>query len=111
MRGVLAVALSVCALAVSSSSRADTEVPTFNIGGYFRVMARPDLQGGDGTLGFSNLYGRLLNERPFAALELRLNLLKPHADRSGPWTAVHFKVEGDSIQNATTSKGAFVNMR
>ena len=38
------------------------------VGGYARVMARPDLQGGTGRLGYWNLYGRLLNEGPYLSL-------------------------------------------
>jgi len=47
-----------------------------DVGGYFRVMTRPDFQGGDGRLGYWNLYGRLLNEGPFVALETQLHLLR-----------------------------------
>ena len=36
------------------------------VGGYVRVMARPSLQGGAGQLGHWNLYGRLMNEGPYA---------------------------------------------
>lgn len=98
-------------LALSVPAAAEAELPTANFGGYFRIMARPDVQGGDGTLGFSNLYGRLLNERPFAALELRLNLLKPRPGSRDPWTAIHFKVEGGALQNVTPSQGSFAEMR
>jgi len=52
-----------------------------SVAGYLRVAARPDFQGGIGQLGYWNLYGRLLNEGPYLALELKLNLLKP--DRLG----------------------------
>ena len=34
-----------------------------------RVMTRPDVQGGNGTLGYWNLYGRLLNERGYTMLD------------------------------------------
>ena len=44
-----------------------------SVGGYMRVMTRPDFQGGDGRLGYWNLYGRLLNEGPFVALESQLS--------------------------------------
>jgi hypothetical protein len=105
-----ALLVFLVATLLSGLARAEAELPTANFGGYFRIMARPDLQGGDGTLGFSNLYGRLLNERPFAALELRLNLLKPRPGTNDPWTAIHFKVEGGALQNATPS-GSFGDMR
>ncbi len=107
---VLGLALAYGALCAGPAS-AEVDLPTFNFGGYFRIMARPDLQGGDGTLGYSNLYGRLLNERPYAALELRLNLLKPVPDHSRPWTSLHFKVEGGALQNVTPSQGRFADMR
>ena len=55
--------------------RAETQEQRVSVGGYFRLMARPDFQGGNGKLGHWNLYGRLLNEGPWAALELRLLLL------------------------------------
>ena len=42
-----------------------------HVGGYFRVMTRPDLQGGSGRLGYWNLYGRLLNEGPYATLDFK----------------------------------------
>ena len=34
--------------------------------GYFRIAARPDWEGGNGRLGLWNLYGRLMNEGPYA---------------------------------------------
>ena len=42
--------ISSLLLLLSTASAAPTE-----IGGYFRVMTRPDLQGGSGSLGYWNL--------------------------------------------------------
>ena len=36
--------------------------------GYVRAGARPDFQGAGATLGYWNLYGRLLNEGPYAMI-------------------------------------------
>jgi hypothetical protein len=80
-----------------------------HVGGYFRIMSRPDLQGGQGTLGFWNLYGRLLNEGPWAALELKLDLLEPHPE--DVWTSVHFKVEGGSVMGADIRGGSLEAFR
>ena len=46
------------------------------VGGYLRLMTRPDLQGGQGQLGYWNLYGRLLNEREYVMLDSRIQLLE-----------------------------------
>ena len=43
------------------------------LGGYMRVMTRPDFQGGNGRLGYWNLYGRLLNEGPWMSLDGRIH--------------------------------------
>ncbi len=86
-------------------SRADAGDSRASVGGYFRVMARPDLQGGDGRLGYWNLYGRLLNEGPWAALELKLDLIPPDPGSGKVWTAVHFKLEGGSVLGADPGNG------
>lgn len=79
--------------------------------GYFRVMTRPDFQGGDGRLGYWNLYGRLLNEGPYAAVELRQDVLSRKAGGTEPWTDLHAKVEGGSIGNADAGNGSLANLR
>ena len=61
------------------------------VGGYVRVMARPDLQGGEGRLGYWNLTGRLMNEGPYAALDFDYDVLAPEADQLTPWTTVHMR--------------------
>ena len=50
------------------------EAAPVQVGGYMRVMTRPDVQGGNGTLGYWNLYGRLLNERGYTMLDTRVQL-------------------------------------
>ncbi len=82
-----------------------------DLGGYFRISTRPDFQGGDGKLGYWNLYGRLLNEGPYAALELRVDLLEPRGTSTDVWTSVHTKIEGGSVGNATASNGSLADLR
>lgn len=98
--------LVVLGLAAPGSARADVESDPVNVGGYFRVMTRPDFQGGSGRLGYSNLYGRLLNEGPYAALELRLSILDEEPGRHNVWTSLHAKVEGGSVANADAGQGS-----
>lgn len=74
----------------------------FDAGGYLRVMARPDLQGGDGRLGHWNLYGRLMNEGSYAVLDLRYDVLPPAPGAADAATSLHARVEG----NALTADGA-----
>jgi len=80
------------------------------IGGYFRVMTRPDLQGGAGRLGFWNLYGRLLNEGPYATLDFRFQLLERSTSQE-PWTSLHTRIEGASIGNADEQNGNLSQLR
>jgi hypothetical protein len=82
-----------------------------DVGGYFRVMARPDWQGGNGRLGYWNLYGRLMNEGPYGMLELRYDLLKPERGSKEPWTSVHARIEGGSIVNADAANGSLAQFR
>ncbi len=82
-----------------------------DVGGYFRVSARPDLQGGDGKLGYWNLYGRLLNEGPYAAVEMKWDILERDPATRAVWTSLHAKVEGGSIMNADTGNGSLDNLR
>ncbi|MDP6932015.1 MAG: hypothetical protein QGG40_03825 [Myxococcota bacterium] len=88
------------------TAAAETEV-----GGYFRVMTRPDFQGGNGALGYWNLYGRLLNEGPYAAVEMKVDLLEPHPTSHAAWTRVHARIEGDSIGNADPDDGQLSELR
>jgi hypothetical protein len=82
-----------------------------DVGGYLRVMTRPDFEGGDGRLGYWNLYGRLLNEGPYAALELRQDVLAPQPGSDEPWTDLHAKIEGGTVQNADANNGSLAYLR
>src|SRR5690348_12215855 len=95
-----AASLLLLSAAVPTVARAEAEPSRFSAGGYFRVMTRPDQQGGNGRLGFWNLYGRLLNEGPYAALEMRLDVLRNQPGHNDPWAAVQARIEGSSIGNA-----------
>jgi len=68
--GLLAVTL-VC----SAPAQAVPQRDRASAAGYLRVMARPDFQGGGSRLGLWNINGRLLNEGPYGALELKLDVL------------------------------------
>lgn len=81
-----------------------------SVGGYMRVMTRPDLQGGSGTLGYWNLYGRLLNERSYASLDLKMDLL-PDQQNGLPWTKLYTRLEGNSIGGADSQNGSLQNFR
>jgi hypothetical protein len=74
-------------------------------------MARPDFQGGESRLGLWNLYGRLLNEGPYAALELRLDLLRPAPGTDEAWTSVHAKVEGGTVFAADSQNGSLTQFK
>lgn len=97
--------------AAPAVGHAEAEHDRFGAGGYFRVMTRPDAQGGDGKLGYWNLYGRLMNEGPYAALEMKLDLLQQQPRSDQPWTTLHAKVEGGSIANADPRNGALDTFR
>jgi hypothetical protein len=82
-----------------------------DVGGYVRIMTRPDFEGGDGRLGYWNLYGRLLNEGPYAALELRQSILEQKPGSRAPWTDVHAKIEGGTVANADENNGSLAYLR
>src|SRR4051812_30666756 len=90
---------------------ADAPRDRFSAGGYFRVMTRPDFQGGNSRLGFWNLYGRLLNEGPYASLELKLDVLQAPEGGVEPWASVHAKLEGGSFSNVDPQNGGLANFR
>ena len=81
------------------------------VGGYVRVMARPSLQGGAGQLGHWNLYGRLMNEGPYAMLDFDMDVLQPTPGAGTPWTRVHARVEGGSVSSADPGDGGLENYR
>ncbi len=74
-------------------------------------MARPDFQGGDGRLGYGNLYGRLMNEGPYAALEMKLDLLQAPAGTTEIWASLHARVEGGTVFSADSSNGSLANFK
>ena len=81
------------------------------VGGYVRVMARPDWQGGEGRLGYWNLTGRLMNEGPYAALDFDYDVLEPELDSKTPWTTIHMRLEGGSVGGADPGNGRLDNFR
>lgn len=101
---VFTVLVGGAALAQAPDSR-------FSAGGYFRIMARPDFQGGNGRLGYWNLYGRLMNEGPYAALEMKLDLLQAPPGTTDIWASLHARVEGGSVNAADAGNGNFANFR
>jgi hypothetical protein len=78
------------------------QLASVDAGGYFRVMARPSLDGGAARLGHWNLHGRLLNEGPWAALAVRMQLEQ---------AAVHARIEGGSVARADAEGGALAAFR
>ena len=87
-----------------------SEASRSHVGGYFRVQARPDLQGGSSQLGYWNLYGRLLNEGSYATIDFRHEILERN-ELQEPWTAILMRVEGGSIGNADSANGALSALR
>ncbi|MES2642984.1 MAG: hypothetical protein V4850_26100 [Myxococcota bacterium] len=79
------------------------------VGGYFRLAARPDLVGGAGRLGTSPMYGRLLNEGPWALLDLRQSLVEGAAGE--PWGALSLRVEGGSVGAGDPTNGSLLGFR
>lgn len=98
------LALLLACLGTADAGNAD-------VGGYFRVAARPDLQGGSGRLGYWNLYGRLLNEGSYGMLELRYDVLERQPADKQPWSTVHARIEGGSISNADSLQGSLAAFR
>ncbi len=77
--------------------------------GYFRLMARPDLVGGDGRLGTSPFYGRLLNEGPWGLLDVRQPLVG--GEEGAPWGDLRFRVEGGAVAGGDTTNGSLLGFR
>jgi len=103
--GSLRWGVLLAALLVPSFAGAAVERDRAHANGYFRVMTRPDLEGGNSRLGYWNLYGRLLNEGPWGALELGLDVLPRQPNSSEVWTTLHTKIEGNSFFDADQSMG------
>jgi hypothetical protein len=99
-------AAAALVLVVAATARAEVSTDRFHGAGYLRIMTRPDFQGGDGRLGFWNLYGRLLNEGPWAALALKLDLLERDPVGGTPWANVQARVEGGSVAGADARMGS-----
>ncbi len=98
-------------LLVAGLASAQAPDSRFSAGGYFRIMARPDFQGGNGRLGFWNLNGRLMNEGPYAALELKLDLLQAPPGTTDIWASLHARLEGGSVTTADSGNGNLINFR
>ncbi|MBM4781582.1 MAG: hypothetical protein GQE15_28230 [Archangiaceae bacterium] len=96
--------LSAFAFAQAPDSR-------FSAGGYYRISARPDFQGGNGRLGFWNLHGRLMNEGTYAALEMKLDLLQAPPGTTDIWASLHARVEGGTVSTADPLNGFLNNFR
>jgi hypothetical protein len=103
-----------CALllaSVASVALAQAPDSRFTAGGYYRLSARPDFQGGNGRLGFWNISGRLLNEGNYAALEMKLDLLQAPPGTTDIWASLHARLEGDSLFAADANNGSFGRFR
>jgi hypothetical protein len=74
-------------------------------------MARPDFQGGNGRLGYWNINGRLMNEGPYAALEMKLDLLQAPPGTTDIWASLHARIEGGSVTTADSGNGNLINFR
>src|SRR5213595_214736 len=96
---------------VAAGALAQAQPDRVSGSGYFRIAARPDWQGGDGKLGLWNLYGRLMNEGPYAILELKLDVLQAPPGSSDLWASVHARVEGGSLFGADFKNGSLADFR
>lgn len=95
----------------AATAHAQAPDSRFSAGGYYRIMARPDFQGGDGRLGYGNLYGRLMNEGPYVALEMKLDLLQAPPGTTDIWASIHARLEGGTVFSADSSNGSLANFR
>jgi hypothetical protein len=94
-----------------TSAWAEAQQDRFSAGGYYRIMTRPDLEGGNNQLGLWNLYGRLLNEGPYGMLSLKLNILQSDPSRGDVWATANVRIEGGSVSNADPGNGNLSNFR
>ncbi|MFA5623536.1 MAG: hypothetical protein WC966_00570 [Bradymonadales bacterium] len=106
LRRLLGFILTLLLVTSVFASLSFAEEDRFSAGGYFRVAARPDFQGGWSKLGLWNISGRLLNESQWAALEMRLMLLQASPGTKEVWTSVHAKVEGGTVRAADLLHGS-----
>ena len=103
--------LVFCALLLPAVALADAPNSRFSAGGYFRIMTRPDFEGGDAKLGLWNIGGRLLNEGPYGMLQLQLGVLQSDPASGQPWANVNARIEGGSFASADTGGGGLANFR
>lgn len=102
----------IAALALTASlTLAQAPSDRVSAAGYYRIMTRPDFMGGYGELGFWNLYGRLLNEGPFAALEMKLDIIQAPPGSLDPWASIVVRLEGGTIANADGGNGSLAQFR
>ena len=97
---------SVALALVPALAFAEAGTDRFSASGYLRIMAQPDFQGGSGGLGYSDLYGRLLNEGPYGMLQLQLDVLRAAPGTNETWASVVCRIEGNSFQNADANNGS-----
>lgn len=110
MRGRLPLVL--LALLVPTLASAQALADRASAGGYFRIMGRPDFMGGDGRLGYWNLYGRLMNEGPYAALELKLDLVPSQPGSDDAWAAVQARIDwGGAVVVGGSDQGPLPDFR
>jgi hypothetical protein len=102
------LALIGCLVLLPLAALADAPDSRFSVGGYYRIMARPDFEGSDSKLGLWNISGRLLNEGPYGMLQMQLNMLQNDTARAEPWARVNLRIEGGSFAGADTG-GGFLN--
>ncbi len=105
----LAAALATLLIAQAALGQATTD--RFSAGGYYRIMTRPDFEGGNSKLGLWNLSGRLLNEGPYGMLQLQLNVLQSDPAQQQPWARVNARVEGGSFGQTDPGNGNLANYR
>ena len=109
LRRLMAFLATFAIFAACFAQPAMADDDRFSAGGYFRIAARPDFQGGKSQLGLWNISGRLLNETQWAALEMRLQLIKASPGTNEVWTSLHAKVEGGSAHAADLLNGSLGN--
>jgi hypothetical protein len=105
-------------LAGSGIARADASDDRLTAGGYFRLQAFTDFQGGNGQLGLSPLgcgvggpciYGRLMNEGPDLILEMRYLMIGSDKTSDTPWAALVLRAEGESFLGTDSGNGNLSN--
>jgi hypothetical protein len=116
-RTLHALALLAC-LTAATRARADADEDRLTVGGYFRLQAFTDFQGGNGELGQNPfgcgfggpcIYGRLMNEGPYGILEMRYLMLGSDKTPDAPWAAIYLRGEGDSFLGTDAGNGSLAN--